>query len=313
MNPRIVSRVLASTAIALTVSIASAAEAADSCESLYQSVQDLDASGRVIDARKAAGRCMNACSQESGKEGFRVQCEDAYKKAERDTPSVVFEVLDATGAPTTDASVARKTPEGVIELTPTVDPSKSFSLDPTIHTFVVTLKNAPPGTAPKEVRVQLARGQQNTPVRVSFKPDTTAPTPTGPSAPSGPTPPTSPDEGSKGGIPAWAWVVGGIGIVSAGVGGALLGVYVDGDNEVQSECANVAAGTERYDVCQRAAAENNVKGWLGGIFTGVGGVGLIVGIVGIATAPKAKPKTARIEFVPVVGPDVAVGLVRGAF
>lgn len=300
MNDRSIRVVL----LALGLAASTREAAAETCDALYDSVHDLDGQGKVIDARKAAGRCMNACNQEPGKEGFASQCEEAYKKAERDTPSVVFEVLDAAGAPTTDATIALKGPSGVVELAASVDPSKAFPLDPTIHTFVVTLKNAPPGAAPKEIRVTLARGQQNTPVRVSFKPD---------AAPPGPVPgPIPPGDPGKGGVPVWAWVVGGFGIASLGTGLALIGVYVDGDNVVKTECVP-PLDPERKASCDAAAAENNVKGWLGGIFTGVGVTAVTIGIVGIATAPKAKPKTATVDFIPVAGPGLYGGVLRGAF
>lgn len=301
-------------AIALGVlATGSTALAEPSCAELSTKVTTLDKAGKLTDARRAAGECTTVCG-DAGNTVAADKCQRQYDELDASRPSVVFEVFDATGTPTSQASVSVKDPSGqMTPVTKAID-AQPYWYDPGIYTFVVTL-NA--GGAPKETTISLKRGTnrstQNTPVSVSFKADVVAP------PPGGGTPP--PDTGG-GGVPAWAWAVGGVGLATLITGGVFIGLSVDGQNQINAHCpSSPTFESADPDYTATTCADggsiqstNNLYQALAGVFGGIGGAAVIVGIVGIATAPKAKPRTATtVEFIPVAGAGVVGGLVRGAF
>ena len=102
-------------------------------------------------------------------------------------------------------------------------------------------------------------------------------------------PPRAPDlpEATSGGVPAWAWVVGGVGLA---LGGAAIGFAVDQSSAASTlddrcgEARNACPGD--YDFEPDRARELRDFG----LFVGLGAAGLVgigAAVVGIATAPAA--------------------------
>ncbi|MFO0612936.1 MAG: hypothetical protein U0414_10130 [Polyangiaceae bacterium] len=283
------------------------ARAAEDCAGLLAKMQDLEANGHLADARTTAEQCYGVCQSSTGanERVWGDTCKKELDTLQATTPSVVFAVKDRDGNPTSQASVSLKgSPTDTAgPITPNID-GRSFYFDPGPHTLVFTLTNTP-GVAPIERAIQLKRGDRDVSVEVSFAPNA----------------PPPPDNGG-GGIPAWAWAVGGVGLASLATGMVFVGLSVDGQHKINIHCPNSTefeSADPDYTVTSCAdggsiQTTNNLYQALAGVFGGIGGAAIIVGIVGIATAPKSKPaKAATIEFVPVAGTGVVGGLLRGAF
>ncbi|MDC3957234.1 PEGA domain-containing protein [Polyangium jinanense] len=130
-----------------------------------------------------------------------------------------------------------------------------------------------------------------------------------------PEPEARADGKTGGGVPAWAWVAGAVGI---GLSGAAIGFLVDNRAAIgalQENCRDVRGGTycnPGYDY----AADNARKNRDLGLFVGLGSAGMIVigaAIVGIAGSRFAKEPTRTAITLPWIAPDGAGATIVGSF
>ncbi len=282
------------------------ARADDACNAAYDRALDrseasLKGAVSPVAFYTAATTCREACSNGRGSAGSVDECRNWQGDAQQRLAFATFDVRGEDGKPARDVAVSIDGgPETKIAQEP-------LRLDPGSHTFKFTL-STPSG--PRSITVTESLSSKETKaVSGSF-----ASTDSG--GPIGPTPP--PPDG-KGGVPVWAWVVGGAGVAFLGTGIALLAIGVDGQNVISENCEyDEASGEYRSakthlysEDCVDAVAENNLKQGIGGVFVGVGGAALIASIIGIATAPSGKPKAPNaIWIVPSVS-DRFVGLTVG--
>jgi hypothetical protein len=108
-------------------------------------------------------------------------------------------------------------------------------------------------------------------------------------APLAPPPPAEPGPATQEttfGSPAWAWVVGGLGLATGVAGIVFLGTSIAGQSYIDTNC-----GLGKPDTpitCNTLRLENNVRQELAWALGGSGALALGVGIVGIATAHPGK-------------------------
>jgi hypothetical protein len=110
-----------------------------------------------------------------------------------------------------------------------------------------------------------------------------------------------------GGAPAWAWVVGGLGLAAGVVGLVFLGTSIAGQNDIYAKCGK--GKPDDQATCNNLGAQNNVRQGLAWAFGGSGALGLGAGIIGIATAHPRKPAPA-LHVAPTVsvhGAGVSLG------
>lgn len=121
----------------------------------------------------------------------------------------------------------------------------------------------------------------------------------------------SPNEKQRS-VPAWAWIAGGVGVVSAGAAIYFGIAFGDAQDTVRTACPNDACPPD----ISPTTAEQYQSDWnrtLGlTVATSVlGAAGLGVAIYGIVSTPKNEPKAARI--VPLVGPSIGGVMAIGSF
>lgn len=281
------------------------------CASAYEETQVLRKQGKLLDARERAVACSQAvCSAYVVRE-----CTQFARDIEQSLPTVVFVVTDEKGADTTAARVMLDSkPVGLL-----LD-GKAVELDPGEHSFHFEL-----GARSIEQKAVVREGERNRIVRVSFAPSAAVqpvppPSPVGaPTAPP-PAPPAATDVSSaapKGGVPTWAWVAGGAGVVLAVVAvvfkvdqGSAAGLQ-----EQQCPGPDRTLCTRGYD--PRSDHSRETRDF--GLFVGVGAAGVVAlgaAVVGVVTSsPRARPATTASSVVPGVwvGPGQAGAVLRMPF
>lgn len=131
-----------------------------------------------------------------------------------------------------------------------------------------------------------------------------------------PTPAPTPESPAveEGGVPVWAWVVGGIGLASLLVSGAFLGDQLAAAGAIEDAC-----GPERnlcprsYDFSDDFSREKRDNALFIGF--GIGGaVAITAAVIGIVTAPsEGEPISTGFGVHPVIGPEGAAVVVDAAF
>jgi hypothetical protein len=181
-------------------------------------------------------------------------------------------------------------------------------IDPGEHELVATA----PGYKPERRALTAAEGKT---IEVTLSLLADAPQPAAPLAPPPPAPERpQPAAPNRGGVPTWAWISGGAGLVFAAVG---VGFFVD-QRAAQGEID--AACPRGYDRCE-PTFDTSLNGRVVrdfGLFLGFGGVGLVgvgAAVVGIATAkPKGAPATAlSIAPSPWIAPGISGVQLQGVF
>jgi hypothetical protein len=261
------------------------ADSKQACSDAYDKTQSLREHGQLIEARKQAVACsVSTCSAYVIKE-----CLQWLNEIDASLPTVVFAAEDAAGA---DTVAVRVTVDG--HAGPQQLDGKAVSLDPGEH----MVKFEMTGEAAIEQKVLIRQGEKNRNVSASFK---KASSPAAPRvAPEVPVV-TAP---RAGGVPAWAWVSGGVGVValgvSAGFGASALGA--------QSKLATVCGDIDRCPASKRSLAGPlaDQRTLDRNVFLGVGAVavvGIALSIVGIATAPqKSGGPQASLQVAPYASP-----------
>ena len=108
------------------------------------------------------------------------------------------------------------------------------------------------------------------------------------------------------------WIVGGVGLAAAGVGGILAlggsskqGTAIDAATAAYASGADTGAARSDYD----AAGKQMTMGY---VLAGVGGAAVVTGIVLIATARSAEPRSA-LRVGPWLGASSGGATLRGSF
>ncbi len=189
-------------------------------------------------------------------------------------------------------------------------------LDPGEHVFVVTA----PGYRPKERKVVLKEGEASTIemlVVAEEKPAVVTPAPVdkpvGSDKLNQQDKPVAPDKPS-GGVPTWAYVAGGAGLLAVGGGVFFKLQQSEAEKALTDNCVNL--------VCPRDGeynpdADNTKKNRSFGLFVGltaVGVVGIGAAVVGIVRGTgQTKPRQSSLVVVPYVGVGDGGFVVRGVF
>jgi hypothetical protein len=206
------------------VAFATPAFAADDvavCVKASELAQSFRADGKYRLSREQ----LIVCSREACPGVVRKDCAQWLGEVEGSMPTIVISAKDATG----DLAAVKVTVDGTL-LTEKLD-GKPVLMDPGEHIFKFEVPNAPP----KEDRVVIRAGEKNRNIEVTFD---AAPAIGGgavtPPAPNASEPPAT---SSSSGVPAAAYVFGGIGVASFAVG-AVLGITGKSDvNNLRSTCA----------------------------------------------------------------------------
>ena len=160
-------------------------------------------------------------------------------------------------------------------------------IDPGTHAVEVSAAGKKPWRGSAEVKAEADAATIALPARLDdAAPEVSPPLPVKETAPVKETTPRPPDTvpGARGGVPAWAWAVGGVGVALAGVG---VGFAVD-QRAVQ---ANIDAACSGGTSCTAGFDAHGANARLYrdfGVFVGAGLAGvaaITAGVVGIAVAP----------------------------
>lgn len=263
------------------------------CAAAYEKTQSLRDSGQLSEARLQA----IACSAPTCSAYVTKDCLQWVTEINAILPTVVFTADDGAGA---DVVAVRVTIDGQTA-TEKLD-GKAVSLDPGEH--VVRFEMA--GAATIEQKVLIRQGEKNRRLSASFK-KATPPTalaqplvaaqakPTVLAAPAAPVA-TMPAP-RRGGVPVWAWVAGGAGVVALGVSAGFGASALGAQSKLVTMCGGDPARcpksteTETRPLADQRTLDRNV--FLGLAAGGV--VGISVAVIGIATAP-SKASTPRTSF-----------------
>jgi hypothetical protein len=170
------------------------AQEEDPCFTAALEGQKLRKSGKIAAAREQFSACARATCPAEVVE----RCTGWLKEAEDAQPSIVLEAVDANGR---DVAQGEFSVDGVTVANPFDGQAKP--IDPGPHEFVVRAQ----GAEPSQQRLVIREAEKNR--RISFHLVASAPAPK-PEAPK-PLP-----EKTGGGVPAAAWIFGGVGVVAAG-------------------------------------------------------------------------------------------------
>lgn len=180
-------------------------------------------------------------------------------------------------------------------------------VDPGLQTVEVTL----PGKQPWVGQMNIASAPGTTRFPVPMLADA------GAAPPVGGAPPPRPADTSRGnGQRIAGVVVGSVGLAGLVVGAVFGGLAIStvGDIEDRQLCdpgTPLRCSQEGLDLQDDANLQANVSN----VALAVGGAALVTGVVVFFTAPRVKPapRTAAVELTPIVGPERAALVVRGAF
>jgi hypothetical protein len=277
----------------LTAGTAAHADPKQDCAAAYEKTQALRDSGQLRDARLQA----IACSAPTCSEYVTKDCLQWVIEIDAILPTVVFTADDGAGA---DIVAVRVTVDG--QTAAEKLDGKAISLDPGEH--VVRFEMASATTI--EQKVLIRQGEKNRRLSASFKKALPLPLPPQPltappakptvlAAPETPVVPTPSPR--RGGVPVWAWVSGGAGVValgvSAGFGASALSAHsklVTACGGDPARCPKSTEGETRPLADQRTLDRNVFLG-----LAAAGVVGISAAMIGIATAP-SKASTPRTSF-----------------
>jgi hypothetical protein len=276
MKSEIRTLVAAATSFGLLITGADArADSKQVCAAAYDKTQSLRDSGHLRDARKQAVACSApTCSVYVTKE-----CVHWLAEIDAMLPTVVFTAEDSAGA---DAVAVKVTVDG--ELVAAKLDGKAVPVDPGEHVLRFEMS----GAEAVEQKAVIKQGEKNRKLAASFGKAPAAAPAVAPE-PSGAT--------SRGGVPLWAWVSGGVGVAALGVGAGFGVSALGAQSKLVTACGgDVGRCPTSMDgvtvpLAERRTLDRNV--FLGLAAAGV--VGLGVAVVGIATAP-SKPSSPRTSL-----------------
>jgi hypothetical protein len=279
--------------------LASAAEArADvkqECAAAYDKTQTLRDQGQLVAARAQALACSASTCP-----GFVVKdCAQWLAEIDAAMPTIVLTAEDAAGA---DTLAVRVMVDGIL-FRERLD-GKAAPLDPGEH--VIRFEIA--GATPIEQRIVVRQGEKNRRVGASFRKQP-------PSSTSG-TYAATPDAPARARVPVWAWISGGLGVALLGVGAGFGVSALRAQSELGTLCGDDLAHCPASKEAQgRPLANQRTLGRNAFIGLAAGGVvGIVVGIVGIATAsPPKAPTRSAVSFMPYASPLGSGFAVTGRF
>jgi hypothetical protein len=267
--------------------------------------------GKLVEAQETYNRIVREGVAPGAPAVFAKALQDAKKEVEAVSPrlgSVTITVKAGGGGEVPNEQV---TLDGVPVNTASLGVRRF--IDPGAH----VLQANGDGFKPGELRFNVAEGATaEAPLvleRGAAPQVAAAPSPTGAApeaAPGGATPnggeATEPHKGLPGYLPWVAFGIGGAGLILGGVtGGLAMGAH----STLAGECpGGVCPASKQSDV-----DSFHTLGLLSTIGFAVGGVGAATGIVLLLIAPKheSAPAAARLQVVPLVGPEVGPGGVGG--
>jgi hypothetical protein len=239
---------------------------------------------------------------------IREECAHRLTEVTDATPSVVFEVKDASG---NDVSAVRVTMDGAL----LVDHlgASAITIDPGEHTF--RFDGADPSQSIEKTFV-VRDGEKNRHLAVTLggagAPPVTTPASTG-AAPATPTAPAAPATSDQAPKSNWsqqktiAFIVGGGGIIAIGVGAIFGAMTFSQWNNAKSECTATTCGAG-------SQAQQNANG--ASTSATVSDVGFIAGgvlVAGAAVLWFTAPSGAKVQVAPTASPQGAGLTLRGTF
>lgn len=283
-------RALAATAVffgLFTAGVDASADSKQECAAAYVKTQSLRDNGQLRDARKQAIACSaTTCSAYVVKD-----CTRWLAEIDASLPTVVFTAKNAAGA---DTLAVRVTVDGQ-PVTERLD-GKAVALDPGEH--VVRFEMA--GAEAVEQKVMIQQGEKNRKLAASFPKAPPSPLPVPPPvAPPPkvlatqkpvdvPNPVDAPQPALRsGGVPVWAWISGGLGVVALGVGAGFGVSALKAQSELTSKCGGDAShcpdslAAETDPLAARRNLDRNV--FIG--LEAAAAVGITIAIIGIVGAP----------------------------
>lgn len=295
--------------LALAPAAEAHADQKEECAAAYGATQTFRDEGMLLEAHRQALVCANAACAAF----IRAECTQWLADIDTLTPTIIFEALDESGA---DIPGVRVKVDGLV-LEEWLG-GKPVPVDPGEHRIRFVIE----GAEPNKQLIQVRQGEKNRKVVASFPRKTADPAPLppkaspppkqavpttevspppeqrvgGPSrdAPDGPpasrkaTPnaPAAPEAPAGGGIPTWAWLSGGVGVVALVADAAYAMIAVSSMDE-----ASVGKSTHNADRTVMIAL--TTVGVMGVV---VGALGTIRGVKPSASSPKA------ISVAPFVSP-----------
>ena len=278
----------------LTTGADAYADAKQECAAAYEKTQSLRDNRQLIEARKQALACSaSTCSTYVTKD-----CLQWFTEIDALVPTVIFTAQDDAGS---DTLAVRVTVDGQ----PAAEKldGKAVPLDPGMHTVRFEMT----GSDAKEQKVILRQGEKNRKLAVSFKkpppaapplplpaivPPPTLPTPEQPTAPPAPL-----DKASTVGVPLWAWIAGGAGVVASGFSVGFGVSAHSADEKVTSICGDAAQCYSTPAVAAKPYADQRTLHRTAAILLGAAGmVGIVASVIGIVKAP-SRASSPRTSFV----------------
>lgn len=226
----------------------------EQCAKSYEAAQR----ARQAHQLKAARQELLVCSQSQCQGWIKKDCVPWLGQVEAAMPSIVVSAHDPNGKPQDDVRIAI---DGAAHA-----PLESIALDPGEHTLVVSA----PNVARIEQKLTLVEGEHDRRVDITLTPAAVA-------LPA-PLPPPKPAGRDERPVPALTWVLGGVGVVAAGVGTyfQVSGMSKHSDLEAcRGRCTQSDVDTARSTL------------WTGNIVLGVAVVALVGAAVVYFTRPSA--------------------------
>lgn len=259
------------------------------CGDAYHQTQSLRKAGELQAARAQAV----ACTRDVCAEFVRTDCARWLGEIDASQPTLVIEARDGAGR---DRTAVRVTLDGAPWL-PALDAS-AHPIDPGPH----TLRFEADGEAPVEQQILVREGEKARKVSITLG----APVEPEPLVPRAGAPTPGPDEGPG---PA-PWIVGGVGLGSLAIGGALAAIVVSEKSTFDQHCDVVTRTCDPTGIDARETGET-----LGPIST----VLLVGGAIGVGVATvwlitdDGGDGTPTVATGPGVGAGSASWSVRGSF
>lgn len=247
------------------------------CVAASERAQQLKNAGKLEAARNE----LQVCGRSECPKLIQQDCTEWMKDILNILPSVVPGAKDRKGRDLVDVKVSI---DGKV-VTETLD-GKAVNVDPGVHVFRFEGK----GMVPVDEQVVIRQGEKNRILTLTLltpEEKERGSTPSQSPSPSQPSPPPSPSPPAKSSAPIAAFIVGGVGLVTLGVGGY---VALDANMEASDLRATCAPTCREEDV---KSIEN--RRLIGGVTAGVGGAILIVGVILFFThtSSPAATKSAR--------------------
>ena len=275
MTVRLPSSILLTALLSLTPLAARADDKAE-CIAASEKAQQLRDDRKLLKAREQ----LILCGRDVCPGPVRKDCADMLQQVDARTPSVVVRAKGKNGEDVVDVKV---TADGAL-LTEKLD-GRAISLDPGVHAF-----HFEGAGAQADQSVVVAEGEQNRVVTVQLG----APVSTGGG---GAPPTTTPSRGA----PIGAFVVGGIGVLAAGVAAPIF--YVMGLNQKSADEAPTGCKFTQPGGCSQAEIDSiSTKLIVGDVFM-VAGVAAVIGgvvwaIVHYSSGSKEAPAAAVLDVAP---------------